>query len=239
MANLFYDPDVEIYYFSAGVIPENQFFKSAIERAEIVSIKNEKFYYINPNAERDFFNIPQARYGDYTHEWQRTVVEKGPEYTRIRLKLSERKRLEMETLHRIQAEHIYREQLRHDKNAVDVFLSYASADQSEAERIHAEIVVAGGTVFLAKKSLTAGEDFAERIREALRHAREVWLLLTPASLKSEWVLTEWGAAWVLEKPIIPILHRCSPEQLPGRLARLQCIDLYRVSELITNRFQKV
>lgn len=238
MANLFYDPDVETYYFRASGTPENNFLKSASDRGEFVTIKQERFYYANPNADRDFFHIPNARYGDYAHEWQRAVVTKGPEYTRSRLKLSERKRLEMGTLHRIQLEHNYREQMRNDKNAVDVFFSYASADQGEADRVYAEIVAAGGTVFLAKKNLAAGEDFAERIREALRAAREVWLLLSPASLKSEWVFTEWGAAWVLEKTIVPILHRCSPNDLPARLARLQCIDLYQISELVKHRTQE-
>jgi hypothetical protein len=144
----------------------------------------------------------------------------------------------METLHRIQLEHIYREKMRHDENAVDVFFSYASADQADANRIYEEIIASGGTVFLSEKSLTADDDFAERIREALQAAKDVWLLLSPVSLKSEWLLTEWGAAWVLEKTIIPILHRCSPKDLPDRLARLQCIDIYRVPELIKSRFQE-
>lgn len=130
----------------------------------------------------------------------------------------------------------YKDQLKHEQNAFDVFLSYASSDQDEADRIFADITAAGGSVFLAKKSLTAGDDFAEKIRQAIVSAAEVWLLLTPASLKSEWVLSEWGAAWVLGKTIVPILHRCGPGDLPPRLARLQCMDLYRASELAKNRF---
>jgi hypothetical protein len=237
MVDLLYNPDVETYYFSAAGTMENQFIKAATDRGDILKIELEKFYYANPKAERDFFHIPKARYGDYSFDWQRELVEKGPEYIRIRLKLSERQRLELETLHRIQREHAYRERLRHERNAVDVFLSYASADQREADSIYADIIAAGGTAFLAKKSLAAGEDFAERIREALRAAEEVWLLLSPASLKSEWMLTEWGAAWVLEKSIVPILLGCRPEDLPPRLARLQCIDLSGVSELVKQRFQ--
>jgi TIR domain len=62
------------------------------------------------------------------------------------------------------------------------------------------------------------------------------LLVSPTSLKSDWVLTEWGAAWALGKKIVPILHRCSPEQLPDRIRRLQCVDFYKYSELIARIF---
>lgn len=237
MAHLFFNPDVEVRYFIVADCPEGEFMKAALDRGDILKIKHEKFYYANPKAQRDFFHIPQARYGDYSFEWQRELVEKGPEYTRIWLRLSERKRLEMETMHRIQLEHLYREQMHHEKNAVNVFLSYASTDQNEADRIYTDLASSGATVFLAKKSLNAGEDFAERIRDTLKAAKEVWILLSPASLKSEWVLTEWGAAWALEKVIVPILHRCQPGGLPPRLARLHCVDLYGVPELVKQRFK--
>ena len=58
------------------------------------------------------------------------------------------------------------------------------------------------------------------------------MLVSPESSKSEWVISEWGAAWALGKRIVPILHRCSYDALPQRLARLHCTDLHRVRELI-------
>jgi hypothetical protein len=51
------------------------------------------------------------------------------------------------------------------------------------------------------------------------------------------VLTEWGAAWVLQKNIIPILHRCSPAELPERLKKLQSIDFYEHPRLVKARFK--
>ena len=94
-------------------------------------------------------------------------------------------------------------------------------------------------MFLDKKSLEPGENFAEHIRAALYSCRELWLLVSPSSLNSEWVITEWGAAWVLKKTIVPILHRCKPQDLPARLSQLQCIDMYRYMELVAKRFSKV
>lgn len=120
----------------------------------------------------------------------------------------------------------------------DVFLSYASADSKEARQIFDSIRKIGGTVFLSEKSLQPGEDFAEAIRMALQRSTEIWLLLSPNSLKSEWVITEWGAAWALEKRIIPILFRCDHSMLPARIGRLQCLDFHEYPERITQRFSE-
>ena len=94
----------------------------------------------------------------------------------------------------------------------DVFLSYASTDQIEADQIYEAIERAGGKVFLAGKNLRPGDDFAEEIRNALWSSREVWLLVSPNSLKSDWVISEWGAAWALRKRIVPILFDALPRK---------------------------
>lgn len=114
----------------------------------------------------------------------------------------------------------------------DIFISYSSLDQNEAGILHQAITDAGKLAFLSAKSLNPGEDFADEIRRHLIGSRQLWLLVSPNSLKSEWVLTEWGAAWVLRKRIVPILHRCSPEQLPLRLRSIHSIDFHKYSELI-------
>jgi len=120
----------------------------------------------------------------------------------------------------------------------DVFLSYASQETNEARIIYDLIVAAGGKAFLSKKDLKAGEDFAESIRMALISSAELWLLLSPNSLKSEWVASESGAAWGLGKPIIPILFQCKAEQAPERIRRLQCIEFYGCEKMIEQRFSK-
>jgi TIR domain len=118
----------------------------------------------------------------------------------------------------------------------DVFLSYASDDSEEAQQIFESIISAGGNAFLSMKSLKAGDDFAEEIRKALHDSGELWLLLTRASLKSEWVISEWGAAWALKKRIVPILLHCDPEDAPERIRKLHCIDFDRYPEVIQERF---
>jgi TIR domain len=174
--------------------------------------------------------------GQYNEDWEREVVEKGPEFLQYRLRLTERARRELEIWYRLRLEEELRRKWKEAELRYDVFISYSSADSSEANQLFEAVKRAGGRAFLSAKSLKPGGDFAEDIRESLIAARQLWLLVSPTSLKSDWVLSEWGAAWALEKKIVPILHRCSPEQLPDRLSRLHCIDFYRFPELIAQTF---
>lgn len=123
------------------------------------------------------------------------------------------------------------------KYKYDVFISYSSLDQEQANIIYDAVSDIDRQAFLSAKSLSPGQDFAEEIRKQLIESQELWILVSPNSLKSEWVLTEWGAAWVLQKRIVPILHRCRPEEIPERLRRLQCIDFYKIPELVSSSFK--
>ncbi len=129
------------------------------------------------------------------------------------------------------------EQLPIVQPAYDVFVSFASPDQDKATILYDAVTEAGGKAFLSNKLLSPGEDFAETIRNQLIASRELWLLVSPNSLKSEWVLTEWGAAWLAGKKIVPIIHRCRPEELPDRLRRLQCIDFHEYPQLVSRTFR--
>lgn len=127
----------------------------------------------------------------------------------------------------------------HRRTTYDVFVSFSSRDLEEAKTLAGQIEAAGGRTFLSAKDIPAGEDFANRIREALTASHEVWILVTPNSLKSEWVISEWGAAWALQKPLVPILLGCVAEQLPERLRKLQGVKFHLASELAAQRFRKV
>lgn len=114
----------------------------------------------------------------------------------------------------------------------DVFISYSDKDRQEAGAIYDALHGAGRRAFMASKSLRGGDDFAESIRKALLASRELWLLVTPHSAKSDWVLSEWGAAWVLGRRIVPILLRYAPEQLPERLQKLHTVDFHALDTLV-------
>lgn len=118
------------------------------------------------------------------------------------------------------------------ERAVDVFLSYSVTDKDEARIIFDMLEKEQITVFLAERSIEAGQNWEGSIKEALKNCRNFWLLVTPNSLHSEWVITEWASAWALDKNIVPILFRCKPEDLPLRLRAYQAIDFHRVDRAI-------
>jgi hypothetical protein len=111
--------------------------------------------------------------------------------------------------------------------AYDVFLSFASSNREDAEAIKRGADELGVRLFLSAVNLETGSAFSEQIREAITGSEHFWLLATPEALQSTWVHTEWGAAWILDKPITPILLRLSPEQLPDRLRTFHVVDYHK------------
>lgn len=118
------------------------------------------------------------------------------------------------------------------QKSIDVFLSYSTANKDEARVIFDILAKNDVSVFLAERSIEAGQPWEDAVKEALKGCRNFWLLVTPDSLRSEWVITEWASAWALEKHMVPILFRCRPEELPLRLRAYQCVDFHRVGEAI-------
>jgi len=233
------EPETAYYYYHGhnGGPGTDAALMRAKNRGDVLMDERERRYYKHPRFKRDYLRIiakgeDEKGAAKYAWDWEREVVEKGPEFWRVTLALSQRKRDELDAWRKVQMEEHFRQQARQAKYTYDVFLSHASPDSAEAHGIRDKIVAAGHRVFLAPKELRPGDDFAEEIRLALLGSRELWLLVSPSSSRSEWVISEWGAAWALAKRIVPILHRCAPDSLPARLAKLQCIDLHRVDEAI-------
>jgi hypothetical protein len=233
MSEMFEDQDARFEHYVVYQSPKDPSLQAAIDRGDIVEVEAEPHYYRRPDSERSFMHILPSDAAEFENLAE--MVRAGPSYVRRTLRLSTRKLREYETFFRIELEDRVRRQ-RHDAQfTFDVFLSYAVADQQPAESVRAKLAASGARVFMAPKELAPGDDFAERIREALRGSTEVWVLVSPSSVKSEWVTTEWGAAWVLGRRIVPILYRCDVPTLPDRLRRVQCVDLSDVEALIASR----
>jgi TIR domain len=87
----------------------------------------------------------------------------------------------------------------------EVFISYAGSDRDQARRLLSELQNLKVHGWMDQTDLTGGGAVASSIRDALRHANAVVVLLSPTSLKSQWVNFELGAAEALGKIIIPVL----------------------------------
>jgi hypothetical protein len=108
--------------------------------------------------------------------------------------------------------------------AFDVFLSYGSRNRDQAREIKECGDRMGVRIFMDEREIEGGDIWEERIRDALAGSRELALLATKDGLKSEWVTTEWGAAWVMQRRITPLLYRCDVDDLPRRMQQLQVLD---------------
>jgi hypothetical protein len=113
-----------------------------------------------------------------------------------------------------------------------LFLSFSSLNRAEAREIEKCGREMGLRIFMDKKAIQPGVIWEEAIRQGLLNSRELAVLATPESLKSEWVMTEWGAAWVLGRPITPIILRLNPRDLPGCLKQREWVDYHEYEDFL-------
>jgi TIR domain len=114
----------------------------------------------------------------------------------------------------------------------DVFLSYSTLDKDEAREIFSLLTQNNLKVFLSEKEIKPSSKWENDIKEALSSSKLLCILATPNSLKSEWVTTEWGAAWVQNIRILPVLLQCSARDLPERLREYQAINFHEMAKII-------
>lgn len=103
-----------------------------------------------------------------------------------------------------------------------VFISYARTDAGIALQVHASLREAGISVWLDQVSIPVGARWDDAIQRALRSARAVVVLLSPAAIESQNVKDEVADAQASDIAILPVLLAECP--LPLRLRRYQYVD---------------
>jgi tetratricopeptide (TPR) repeat protein len=115
---------------------------------------------------------------------------------------------------------------------VDFFISYTGADQVWAEWIADTLERAGRRTVLQAWDFRPGENFLQRMDEALAEADRVLAVLSPAYLRSEYGRDEWTAALVRDRGqsgrLLPV--RVEACQLPPLLANRVYLDLAGLDE---------
>jgi hypothetical protein len=109
-----------------------------------------------------------------------------------------------------------------------VFISHSSLDQWVARKISEELNAIGIETFLDEKDIVTGESIDDSIGQHLLQSDEMLILISPASLKSQWVFVEIGGAKVLAKRLIPILFHVGANELPPLLSRYLARDLNEI-----------
>jgi hypothetical protein len=109
-----------------------------------------------------------------------------------------------------------------------VFISHSSIDKWVARQIADQLRDRGIDSFLDEKDIETGDVIDSAIQDHLEDCDELLMLLSPAALKSPWVLMEIGGAKVLRKRLVPILLHVGANDLPHPLASGLARDLNEI-----------
>ena len=126
-----------------------------------------------------------------------------------------------------------------------VFLSYSAADEHFAKQLASELARRGCEVWDPGAELFPGDNWAERIGEALKQSKAMVVLLSPDSAKSEWVRRDIEYALGSTNyagRVFPVLVRPT-EEFPWILRKLELLRANNnpagVSRRIANALKRV
>lgn len=113
-----------------------------------------------------------------------------------------------------------------------VFISHAHQDEPLAKRLTAVLRRACFEVWDQDREIMPGDNWAEKVAQALQESDAMVVLLTPAALQSKWVLREIEYALGTEKynqRLIPVAvggeDKLPEDKIPWILKRLSLIKL--------------
>jgi hypothetical protein len=121
-----------------------------------------------------------------------------------------------------------------------VFISYDSSDRWIASVLAEKIALLGAEPWFDVKSLEAGQVIVSGILEGVWACQEAVILVTPASIDSQWVSFELGAARVLGKLVTPIFYGVDPASLKpaADLKHVELNDFATFCEDLASRIRK-
>ncbi len=118
----------------------------------------------------------------------------------------------------------------------DIFISYSNTDITNAERLELFLKRQGMICFLSGKnnhkgpnnsSIQLGQDYRDAIKNELLSSKIIILLCTPDSVNSKWVLKELGAAWIMCKPVIPVVLNMKVEDVSEEIIKFKQAVYYQ------------
>jgi TIR domain len=121
-----------------------------------------------------------------------------------------------------------------------VFLSHSHKDRwiaRQCARLIEEAAKARAEVFFDEEDIEGGQSIPDSIRTGIEKCDEFVVLLSRYSKDRPWVLIEVGAAWGLRKPIVAIVDKIGPKEMPDILSPYKAIDLNDFDQYI-NQFLK-
>jgi hypothetical protein len=101
----------------------------------------------------------------------------------------------------------------------DIFISYSPSDQDFARELYLELKNFRVRGFMDSTDVAAGANLSRRLKDAIRNADALVVIMSSRALQSSWVLAEIGLAQSLGKPVIPVLApgQTYDESIPPQL----------------------
>lgn len=107
-----------------------------------------------------------------------------------------------------------------------VFISYAAQDRETAQRVYRALTGASINAWLFDQFVKPGEDWTEKVKQALDEATYGVLLLSPASLRSPSAKREYLHFLSQNKPLyMAIIQPVDEDDVPYPLRDLSALDL--------------
>jgi len=104
-----------------------------------------------------------------------------------------------------------------------VFICYSRSDEDFVLKLAANLKQRGVPVWLDQWDIPSGGDWDQAIEKALKECTGLLLVLSPSSVESKEVRSEWRSALDENKVVVPILYQQC--EIPYRLKTIQYIDL--------------
>jgi hypothetical protein len=113
-----------------------------------------------------------------------------------------------------------------------VFISYACEDRELAKRLSRWLEGAGFDVWLDESNILPGDNWAEKVSQALKESQAMVVLVSPAAMDSKWVRHEIEFALGAKEysgRLVPVFvgprDKIPEDRLPWILRRLKGIEL--------------
>jgi len=113
-----------------------------------------------------------------------------------------------------------------------IFISHDSYDGLAATVMKDVLGRAGvGLTFLDRDDIRPGDDWQDRIKDALNDCDAVVTLLSPEFSKKPWMAAEWACFWAKDKPTYVLRLETSLEAVFGPMRRTQIADLTSITSM--------
>lgn len=119
-----------------------------------------------------------------------------------------------------------------------VFLSHSSLDTWIASVIAEKIQALGADCWIDEKDLTGGDVIVEDIIKGIDACHEAIVLISPNSVKSQWVSFEIGGVRAQHKRVTPVLNNVKPQQM-APMQDIKGIDLNKLDQFLAQLKKRI